>query len=233
MFFLNCKALTSHVYVDELIEIGETLPVVTVCPHGTGIQCDCQLWRKLYCRYQVDVPNREWRDRFSAYGCAKDFRRDGNNQHVWVDPQCEQFSNETSMLAEDTCMSTPEEVAALPFLAEVNGSTLFDAIVKREESEGGPYITYEEQMIYGSRRVSDKVRFYKKASGLHGVHLENVNSEWVTHTYVEMRYVNILFGNCSGLLTMLTSLCIFNAAISKFVHNFVLLKRRSKPFRAP
>ena len=183
----QARVLSTYVGFDTGTSEGLPLPIVTVCPHGDGIRCDCLLWRKLYCRYDIDVPNEEWRRRFGEYGCVRYFQRTDLGEPFWFDPQCEDFINGSVALT-DSCAPTQREIQDLPFLQDVNADVLYDAIVGREESDGGPYITYEELAIYGSLRIADNVHFFRAEGMLRDRDLVDVNAEWVERSYLEPRY---------------------------------------------
>lgn len=179
------KAVTTFIDFPEFTTKGVPLPIVTVCPHGNGIRCDCLLWRRLYCRYLNERPNKEWRNRFSVYGCPADFNLSRTGEREWMDPQCDTVSPNVTL--DDNCLPTSQEISGIPALANVSGAELYDAVVKREDTGDGPYMTYDELMLYGTRRVPDQVHFFKKDSSLQEGLLQPVPPQWVRKSYFEER----------------------------------------------
>lgn len=183
----NSRAVSTHIYFEDRLIEGLPLPIITVCPHGSGVRCDCHLWRRLYCRYLDDLRSSEWRQRFSIYGCPADFNRTGMGEKVWVDPQCDTLNNPNSTVV-DPCYPTAREIEALPSVANLTGETLFDEIVRRETSDQGPYITQEELMLYASRRDPGNVHFFLPDNlGTYGALPKAVPREWERTDYFEMR----------------------------------------------
>lgn len=185
----NQRRVTTEVDFQEGTSEGLPLPIVTVCPHGSGVRCDCLLWRKLHCRYAVDVPNTDWQSRFSSQGCIHEFVYDPiTGEPFWADPQCDDFGDGTKVLI-DPCQPSPVEMKELPFLVNVTTDDMFDTVVKRETVADGPYLTYEELLVYGSRRVATNVNFYRGGNSIRKETMQRIPPGWIQKIYMEPRYV--------------------------------------------
>ena len=163
---------------------GLPLPILTVCPRGSGIRCDCNLWRRLYCRYTVDLPDkREWRRRFVDLACINDLSFDFNGDTVWNNANCDQHFGPNSTTANvDVCDPTPQQIAAVPEIGEFTGERLFARILERENTMDGPYLTNEEENVYGILALSNNVVFFRHLDYLT---VEPIPEEWVTRSYLD------------------------------------------------
>lgn len=187
----NKKTLTTSVDFEEGTTVGLPLPIITVCPHGSGYRCDCLLWRQLHCRYLEDVPNQVWRERFNTYACLDDFERmPKSGDVVWTDPRCEDFGENATLALEDPCIPTERESEVFPGARNITTEFLFDAVVARENSTNGPYISYAELAVYGSRRVATNVTFYRPSRNpLRRLEATMIPPAWVRREYIEPRCV--------------------------------------------
>lgn len=154
---------------------GLPLPVITVCPHGRGIECSCLLWRKLHCRYRFAIRNLEYMSRFDQYSCWNNFDFEeliAGQYPRWIDPKCEDFTspNATDSVMEDPCAKEG-----------VTTDKLFDRIVSREKRKDGPYLTQDELLAYGASSLAERVTFYRNQ----GIFLQAIQTEFIIKDYVE------------------------------------------------
>ena len=157
---------------------GLPLPILTVCPRGSGTRCDCPLWRRLYCRYSIDVPNDAWRERFVELACIDEVTFTFNNP-VWDNAQCDQLDPAEP----DFCEPTPERIEALPHLQHMTGDALFERVVEREKNDSdGPFLTLEEVASYARLRIDNDLTFFRR---LEGSVVERVPESWINRDYFD------------------------------------------------
>jgi len=116
---------------------GFPYPIITVCPKGTGIRCDCQLWQRLACHFK----DRKNSGNFQVSTCDL-FEFVASPPSVW-DKMCNEVWNVSSLNWNDD-----------PCGGVINGADLFDKILQRDHERGKPIITVEEQIVYGGYRFA-------------------------------------------------------------------------------
>lgn len=173
IFFLFLTVPSVLAYQDKVVltkfetdmdNRGLPLPAITVCPHGTGYRCDCTLWRRLHCRYS-SLDRVDWMQRFDNFACWAyfDFSNDAE-QPMWLDPQCDDFTN--GSIAEITCRI----------------DNLFDVVVARESRDEGPYVSFGELVDFAANDLSDQISFFRSNGPSNAI---EVNKSYIKTDHIE------------------------------------------------
>mmetsp|Transcript_45195 Transcript_45195/g.54803 ORF Transcript_45195/g.54803 Transcript_45195/m.54803 type:complete len:165 (+) Transcript_45195:269-763(+) len=129
------KATSTSVFGETAID-GLPYPIVTICPKGSGIRCDCQLWKRLTCRYHrsniTDV------FQFGHLTCEVDWIFSSPQEiEATIDELCSKTWNDL-VWSNNNCGKIL-----------VSEQELYERVVARQIG-GYPYLSMEETITYGA-----------------------------------------------------------------------------------
>jgi hypothetical protein len=147
--------------------------VTTICPAGTGIRCDCQMWTRLACEFNdgssaglffrgllcVLPP---WNFEITNSSLAQVCSQENFTATGWIN---------------DPCGNGP-----------LDGESLYTAVLERASEASGPFLTSEEVAVYGGLRFDENnLRILSKTSAVQ-------IPEFIPSKYINYNYFDLLRG---------------------------------------
>lgn len=161
------KTTNTNIYTEYKNSLA--LPIVTICPNGNGMRCDCVLWKKVVCKFRKDPEFSSFQDYFYRNVCN---RVDIESPSPF-DPDLD------SLCADDW-----DQIGWDSDLCGVNGvegEDLYYTILNRTE-DGQPFVTAEELLLYGAVIYED-VEVTLNSPSLNEEKIQ-VNESWINYKYL-------------------------------------------------
>jgi len=160
---------TTNVRTESVPSIA--LPIVTICPNGNGMRCDCVLWKKLVCEFKTDREFSSFKDYFFDYVCEKTEIENNGPFDPDLNMVCDTEWKELGWES-DKCG-----------INGVVGQDLYYTILNRTE-DGKPFVTAEELLLYGAV-IYDDIDVTLNTLSLTGAKVQG-NESWINYRYLAL-----------------------------------------------
>lgn len=148
---------------------GLAFPTITICPKGSGMRCNCMMWKRLACAF---LPDRDpmQSQYFSSLICS-------NPNQIELNRKCD--SDWLNLdFANDQCTGL------------IDSEELFNTIMDRY-SDGFPYLTGEEMLVYSGVKFDENITEVSFNDGKFGFPNTVVNASWVDYNFLSLEKMRV------------------------------------------